>query len=289
MAEYFSHDYTARSDPKIMNLIFKMGYEGYGIYWAILEQMYIQKGSIMRSQCECISASMQTHSDKMLSVLNDFDLFKTDGIEYWSESVLERISLREEKSEKAKMSAINGWKKRGYANAKRTQSERNANSRQPECDRNAIKEKKIKEKKEENKTKEKNSCSQNTFLKEQENQTFENGPEKNSGELKLEILVPELPIESVIKNFLEHRKKIKAPMTDLAIKLMRTELGKLSGGDYEIAKEILETSIKNGWKGIFPLKYYKKNNINSEHEIKNNLFSVVAEIQNGNQSEEPGK
>jgi len=37
---YFSHDYTARSDEKIKNLIYDFGYEGYGIYWSLIEELY---------------------------------------------------------------------------------------------------------------------------------------------------------------------------------------------------------------------------------------------------------
>ena len=36
---YFSHDYNARNDQRILQLRFKFGWEGYGIYWALLETM----------------------------------------------------------------------------------------------------------------------------------------------------------------------------------------------------------------------------------------------------------
>jgi hypothetical protein len=36
---YFDHDYSARNDQKILQLRFKHGNEGYGIYWMILEIM----------------------------------------------------------------------------------------------------------------------------------------------------------------------------------------------------------------------------------------------------------
>jgi hypothetical protein len=37
---YFSHDYNARSDPKIKKLLARHGVAGYGIYWAIIEDLY---------------------------------------------------------------------------------------------------------------------------------------------------------------------------------------------------------------------------------------------------------
>ena len=37
---YFSHDYNARNDIKIKKLILKHGFCGYGIFWAIIEDLY---------------------------------------------------------------------------------------------------------------------------------------------------------------------------------------------------------------------------------------------------------
>ncbi|MGR3218621.1 MAG: hypothetical protein ACUZ8H_02235, partial [Candidatus Anammoxibacter sp.] len=50
--------------------------------------------------------------------------------------------------------------------------------------------------------------------------------------------------------FVEHRQKLKAPMTDKAKTLMINKLEKLNGS----ANDILNQSIENGWKGIFELK-----------------------------------
>lgn len=55
-------------------------------------------------------------------------------------------------------------------------------------------------------------------------------------------------------DYVDMRKKIKAPMTDNAIRLAMNNLQKLSGGDNEMAIEILEQSIMNSWKGLFEIK-----------------------------------
>ena len=49
------------------------------------------------------------------------------------------------------------------------------------------------------------------------------------------------------------RKKIKSPMTDRAIILMLKKLDDLASDD-ETKIAILNQSILNSWKGIFPLK-----------------------------------
>lgn len=61
-------------------------------------------------------------------------------------------------------------------------------------------------------------------------------------------------LNDAFKDYIEMRKKIRAPMTDKAIKLAINTLNKLSGGDNEKAIQILNQSIFNGWRGLFPLK-----------------------------------
>ena len=55
-------------------------------------------------------------------------------------------------------------------------------------------------------------------------------------------------------DYVDMRKKIKAPMTDNAIHLAINKLQKLSGGDNDVAIEILEQSIMNSWKGLFGIE-----------------------------------
>ena len=67
-------------------------------------------------------------------------------------------------------------------------------------------------------------------------------------------------LENAIADFKRHRIKLKAPMTDRAVTLMLSKLDNLSGGDDEKKIAILNQSIENGWKGVFPLKKEKFNN-----------------------------
>jgi hypothetical protein len=60
-------------------------------------------------------------------------------------------------------------------------------------------------------------------------------------------------IEIAIDDFKEFRKKIKSPMTDRAVELLIMKLDKLTQDDV-IKIAILNESIVNNWKGIFPLK-----------------------------------
>jgi hypothetical protein len=141
---YFSHDYNARVDDKIKQLIRKHGMLGYGIFWAIIEDLY-NNANALRSDCEGIAFEFRVDEKTVKSILFDFDLFVFKGDFFGSMSIQKRLDERNTKSIKAKESAKYRWAK--DANAKRTQCERIEN----ECDRNAIKERKGKDIKESNK------------------------------------------------------------------------------------------------------------------------------------------
>lgn len=65
-------------------------------------------------------------------------------------------------------------------------------------------------------------------------------------------------LNSAFADYVDTRKKIKSPMTDKAVDLAISKLMKLSNGDNDTAIEILNNSIVNGWKGLYPLKETKK-------------------------------
>lgn len=66
---------------------------------------------------------------------------------------------------------------------------------------------------------------------------------------------PEL--KSVFEEFIKMRKKIKAPLTENALKLAINKAIDLSGGDPEEIKKIVNQSILNSWRGLFPEKSTK--------------------------------
>ena len=133
---YFSHDYNARSDEKIKRLLVKHGILGYGVYWAIVEDLY-QNANAMRTDYECIAYELRVNEDCIKSIINDFDLFEIKGNVFGSLSVQRRLDERAKKSKKARESALYRWNK----------NNENANAMRTQCDSNAIKESKVKESK----------------------------------------------------------------------------------------------------------------------------------------------
>lgn len=134
---YFSHDYNTRADEKIKLLLRKHGFLGYGVFWAIIEDLY-NNANALRTDYEGIAFDLRVDTNIVKSVINDFDLFIIKDDFFGSLSVQRRLDERNEKSKKASNSAKCRWsKQKNDANAMRTQ-----------CERNAIKERKGKEIKE---------------------------------------------------------------------------------------------------------------------------------------------
>jgi hypothetical protein len=128
---YFSHDYNARNDEKIKELIFDHGMEGYGVYWSIIEDLY-QNTNVLNCNYERISFELRVNYDIVRAVLEDYDLFEINNEIFSSLSVQKRLDERTNKSEKARLSISKRWN--------------NTNVLQSEYDSNTIKESKVKEK-----------------------------------------------------------------------------------------------------------------------------------------------
>lgn len=135
---YFSHDYNARMDEKIKNLIRSHGMEGYGVYWSIIEDLY-NNANAMRLQCDGIAHDLRISPALAESVITKFDLFVVKRGIFSSPSVQKRLDERRQTSENAKNSALRRWNKENI----------DAVAMRWQCDGNAIKEMKGKEKKEE--------------------------------------------------------------------------------------------------------------------------------------------
>lgn len=140
-AYYFSHDANAKDDPKILQLRMEMGWEGYGLFWALIEMLRNESDHKMRTHYKSIAFALHTQEDSIKKLINDFDLFAIDDQYFWSESLLKRMEMKESKSEKARQSAKKRWNQDNDANAMRTHSDSNANAMQ-------LKESKVKESKE---------------------------------------------------------------------------------------------------------------------------------------------
>ena len=121
---YFSHDYNARNDEKVVKMLSKEGWAGYGLYWALAEKLY-EAGGYLEKDYESIAFDLRTDSERIKKIVEEYKLFELSAEKFSSKTILARLKERKLKSEKARKSATIKWDKH-YANAKRPLSERSA-------------------------------------------------------------------------------------------------------------------------------------------------------------------
>lgn len=72
-------------------------------------------------------------------------------------------------------------------------------------------------------------------------------------------------LDIAIKDFIDHRKKLKKPMTDRAIDLFIVKLNKLDKSESGQI-ELINTAIERGWLSVYPANSLnKQNNINQRN------------------------
>lgn len=140
--EYFSHDYNSRQDPKIKRLLRKHGMYGYGVFWSLVELLYINSNQY-ECDIELLAYDFNCDAEILRSVVYDFELFVLDDNIISSLSIQKRLDLREESSQQARDAAKKRWEK--YRESMREQSDSNATALPPQSDSNAIKGNKSKE------------------------------------------------------------------------------------------------------------------------------------------------
>lgn len=149
---YFSHDSNARHDPNIVKMLSKYSWEGYGMYWALVEAMREDgKISLCMNDLEAIAYDTRIEKDKLVQFVDDcidvFKLFRKNGNRFWSDSLRRRVDKMRNRSEKARGAAHIRWHSdpdqpeldlHSDGNAE-SQSVSNANEMQMHSDSNAIK------------------------------------------------------------------------------------------------------------------------------------------------------
>jgi hypothetical protein len=240
---YFSHDYNARADGKIKKLLSIHGMIGYGIFWAIIEDLY-QNANALRTDYGCIAYDLRVQETLVKSIVEDFGLFQISGDSFGSYSVERRINRRSEKSQKARESALSRW------NKQEVEEEENANAMRTQCDSNAIKESILKDNKvKENKLKRKNitpppSTEVHTDLRKpspNDESILDEKQKQKARQLKKYARLSE-----TLYDHIQESKNIKLPKT--RIKSWAEDMVKLeniNGIDYYRQKEALDWFINH--------------------------------------------
>jgi len=111
-AYYFSHDQNARNDEKILMLRAEHGWEGYGLYWGLIEMMFDREdSSLAHNKLRGHATGLTVDPETLEAVVNtaiEVGLFESDGDRFWSNSLCERKGRMEEERQKR----VEGGKKR---------------------------------------------------------------------------------------------------------------------------------------------------------------------------------
>jgi len=106
---YFNHDSAARNDYRIIKLRATLGYEGYGVFWAVLELLFTEENKICTSQYDILAYGLQCDPIILKQVIEDFDLFVIEDGCFYSRRLNNHIEEINNKSKKAKESVSKRW------------------------------------------------------------------------------------------------------------------------------------------------------------------------------------
>lgn len=141
---YFAHDSNARNSDRLIPLRAKLGAEGYGVYFMILERLREEPDYTSVKDYNMLAFDFRVDAAVVKAVVETFGLFSftDDGKRFYSEGFKKRMQLKDAKSEKARQSARARWERKDDAESDmQTQCESNANASKND----AIKEKESKE------------------------------------------------------------------------------------------------------------------------------------------------
>ena len=88
---WYKHDIHAHADTKLQALHWSLGMEGEGIYWRLVSYLYDAEGRLPLTDLERIAYTMRVTKSKLEKVITSFQLFDSDGVDLWSDGVLNRI------------------------------------------------------------------------------------------------------------------------------------------------------------------------------------------------------
>lgn len=108
-AFYFSHDYNAHNDAKILYMRHELGMEGYGIYWFLVETLADSGGILPLNIIPILAKQMDVSEAKVNVLINTYNLFQIIDGQFFSKRLIEHLELRNALSEAGKLGAKARW------------------------------------------------------------------------------------------------------------------------------------------------------------------------------------
>lgn len=110
---YFSHDLGARNSAALLKVRMKMGAEGYGLYFMILERLAEAKDHVEAKDYDAMAYELHADVEKVRSVVEDFGLFEMAEVNgqpcFYSASLMKRLQTDSPRVAAAKKAAQARW------------------------------------------------------------------------------------------------------------------------------------------------------------------------------------
>jgi hypothetical protein len=108
---WFRHDSNAKHDEKIIDLRTDLGYEGYGIFWALIEFLRDSSNYEAEYKPKRIAYAIQAAEDLIEQVINGYGLFVVENDKFYSQSLKERMKEMDRKRQLQRDKANKRWGK----------------------------------------------------------------------------------------------------------------------------------------------------------------------------------
>ena len=106
---YFPHDSNARNDIKLIRLRKKYSYEGFGIYFALLELLFSENNKLCVDDFETLAFGLQCDANILKDIVLNFELFVVEGDCFYSKRLNNTLDDIAQKSIKASENAKKRW------------------------------------------------------------------------------------------------------------------------------------------------------------------------------------
>lgn len=121
-AYYFTHDYNARNDEKILELRSRYDAQGYGVFWMVIESMAEnENGGVKASLMGGLSKGYGVAKEWLSKFFEDcveIGLFYQEDGFFYSKRLLTHKEFRKGLSENGRRGALKKWGGYGHPNAK---------------------------------------------------------------------------------------------------------------------------------------------------------------------------
>ena len=106
---WFKHDINASNDAKIQKLEFRLGLEGYAIFFKIVEVL-MQNNGYIENDLNMLAYQLKIDDlEALRATINDFGLFDVTESEITNRRVSKQLEEITEKSQKARENAKRRW------------------------------------------------------------------------------------------------------------------------------------------------------------------------------------